>query len=108
MSLTSLAWIYLIIAGVLEGFWAIGLKYSEGFTRPLTTIITLILVASSFYLLSKAMNTIPVSVAYAIWCAIGIITLIIIESFYLSSVLNTPKILSILLILVGIVGLKLF
>lgn len=63
MSVTTLAWIYLILAGLLESLWAIGLKYSQGFTKPFPTVITLILVVCSFLLLSKAMKVLPVSVS---------------------------------------------
>lgn len=106
MSITTYAWIYLIIAGLLEAFWAIGLKQSEGFTKPLPTIITLVLVLSSFLLLSKAMKVLPISIAYAVWCAIGIVSLVLIEYFYLDGNLNLQKIISIFLILIGIIGLK--
>ena len=107
MSITALAWSYLVIAGLLEALWAMGLKFSDGFTKPIPTIITLILVISSFFLLSKSMKVLPVSVAYAVWCAIGIISLVIIEYFYSNTDLNLQKIASISLIIVGIVGLKL-
>lgn len=106
MSITALAWSYLVIAGLLEALWAMGLKFSDGFTKPVPTIITLILVISSFFLLSKSMKVLPVSVAYAVWCAIGIISLVIIEYFYSNTDLNLQKIGSIFLIIVGIVGLK--
>ena len=101
------SWSYLVIAGLLEALWAMGLKFSDGFTKPVPTIITLILVISSFFLLSKSMKVLPVSVAYAVWCAIGIISLVIIEYFYSNTDLNLQKIGSIFLIIVGIVGLKL-
>jgi len=106
MSVTTYAWIYLFIAGLFEAFWAIGLKQSEGFTKPLPTIITLVLVLSSFLLLSKAMKVLPISIAYAVWCAIGIVSLVLIEYFYLGANLNLQKIISIFLILIGIIGLK--
>jgi len=95
MSVTTYAWIYLFIAGLFEAFWAIGLKQSEGFTKPLPTIITLVLVLSSFLLLSKAMKVLPISIAYAVWCAIGIVSLVLIEYFYLGANLNLQKIISI-------------
>ena len=107
MSVTALAWSYLVIAGLLEALWAMGLKFSEGFTKPLPTIITLVLVLSSFLLLSKSMKVLPVSIAYAVWCAIGIVSLVLIEYFYLGTALNFQKIVSIGLIIVGIVSLQL-
>ncbi len=108
MSVTTVAWIYLIIAGILEAFWAIGLKFSEGFTKPIPTTITLVLVLSSFYLLSQSMKVLPVSYAYAVWCAIGIVSLVLIEYLYFQSTLGVAKVISIMLILLGIIGLKIF
>ena len=107
MSVTALAWSYLVIAGLLEALWAMGLKFSEGFTKPLPTVITLVLVLSSFLLLSKSMKVLPVSIAYAVWCAIGIATLAMIEYFYLGTDLNPQKIIGIALIIIGIVSLQL-
>lgn len=107
MSVTAVAWSYLVIAGLLEALWAMGLKFSEGFTKPLPTVITLVLVLTSFLLLSKSMKVLPVSIAYAVWCAIGIATLVMIEYFYLGTDLNPQKIIGIVLIIVGIVSLQL-
>jgi quaternary ammonium compound-resistance protein SugE len=107
MSVTALAWVYLVIAGLLEALWAMGLKFSEGFTKPIPTVITLVLVLCSFLLLSKSMKVLPVSVAYAVWCAIGIASLVIIEYFYLGTSLSFKKTISIFLIITGIVGLQL-
>ena len=81
MSVSAIAWSYLVIAGLLEALWAMGLKFSDGFTKLMPTIITLVLVLTSFFLLSKSMKIIPVSVAYAVWCAIGIVSLVIIPDF---------------------------
>jgi len=107
MSVTALAWGYLVIAGLLEALWAMGLKFSEGFTKPIPTIITLSLVLTSFLLLSKSMKVLPVSIAYAVWCAIGIVSLVAIEYYYLGTPLNFQKIASIGLIVIGIVSLQL-
>ena len=107
MSVTAVAWSYLVIAGLLEALWAMGLKFSEGFTKPLPTVITLVLVLTSFLLLSKSMKVLPVSIAYAVWCAIGIATLVMIEYFYLGTDLNPQKSIGIVLIIVGIVSLQL-
>jgi quaternary ammonium compound-resistance protein SugE len=107
MSVTTLAWVYLVIAGLLEALWAMGLKFSEGFTKPLPTVITLVLVLTSFLLLSKSMKVLPVSIAYAVWCAIGIATLVMIEYFYLGTDLNPQKIIGIVFIIIGIVSLQL-
>ena len=106
MSATVVAWSYLVIAGLLEALWAMGLKFSEGFTKPLPTIITILLAGLSFFLLSKSMKVLPVSIAYAVWCAIGILSLVLIEYIYLKTDLSLQKIASIILILIGIIGLK--
>ena len=66
-----MAWIYLIIAGLFECGWAIGLKYTDGFTRLMPSILTVAAMAISFWLLSTAMKTIPVGTAYAVWTGIG-------------------------------------
>ena len=66
-----MSWILLIIAGLLEVGWAIGLKYTEGFTKPLPTIFTIVTLALSMYLLAKAVQTIPIGTAYAIWVGIS-------------------------------------
>ncbi|MBT8062849.1 MAG: QacE family quaternary ammonium compound efflux SMR transporter, partial [Gammaproteobacteria bacterium] len=62
-----MAWTILMIAGVLECGWAVGLKYTEGFSRPLPTLLTLLCMVASVWLLSVAMKTIPVGTAYAVW-----------------------------------------
>jgi quaternary ammonium compound-resistance protein SugE len=66
-----MAWVFLMIAGVLEVAWAIGLKYTDGFTRPLPTVATLATMGASFWLLSVALREIPVGTAYAVWTGIG-------------------------------------
>jgi quaternary ammonium compound-resistance protein SugE len=106
LSATTLAWLYLILAGLLEALWAMGLKFSEGFTKPFATVITLVFVVCSFFLLSKAMEVLPVSIAYASWCAIGISALVIIEYYLLGTQLTLANLFSILLIIVGIIGLQ--
>ncbi len=106
MSVTALAWSYLILAGVLESFWAMGLKLCEGFTKPLATIVTIILLASSFFLLSKSMNVLPASIAYPVWCAIGIVGIVLVEYLYLNTSINLQKTFAIFLILIGIFILK--
>lgn len=66
-----MAWTALVIAGFLEICWAIGLKYTEGFTKPIPSALTIAAIAASFWLLSIAMRTIPIGTAYAIWTGIG-------------------------------------
>jgi len=66
-----MAWIYLVVAGMFECGWAIGLKYTDGFTKLMLSLLTLSAMAISFWLLSVAMKTIPVGTAYAVWTGIG-------------------------------------
>ncbi|MEQ8286151.1 quaternary ammonium compound efflux SMR transporter SugE [Thalassospira sp.] len=103
-----MAWIALIIAGVLEVCWASGLKYSEGFTKPVPTIFTLVTMAGSFWLLALAMRTIPLGTAYAIWTGIGAVGAVIFGIMVLGESANIGRLIAICLILSGIVMLKLF
>ncbi|WP_404420421.1 quaternary ammonium compound efflux SMR transporter SugE [Thalassospira australica] len=103
-----MAWIALLLAGILEVCWAAGLKYSNGFTRPVPTIFTLITMAGSFWLLTFAMRSIPLGTAYAIWTGIGAVGAVIFGIIVLGETLSLARIMSIGLILAGIIGLKLF
>ncbi len=103
-----MAWIALLLAGILEVCWAAGLKYSNGFTRPVPTIFTLITMAGSFWLLTFAMRSIPLGTAYAIWTGIGAVGAVIFGIIVLGETLSLARIISIGLILAGIIGLKLF
>ena len=66
-----MAWVYLILAGVFECGWAVGLKYTEGFTKPVPSMLTIVSMAASFYLMSIAMKITPLGMAYAVWTGIG-------------------------------------
>lgn len=66
-----MAWIILVVAGLLETGWAIGLKYTDGFTRPLASVLTALAIVASMYLLSVAAQTLPIGTAYAVWVGIG-------------------------------------
>jgi quaternary ammonium compound-resistance protein SugE len=103
-----MAWIYLFIAGLFECGWAIGLKYTEGFTRPVPSLLTVAAMGISFVLLSGAMKTIPVGTAYAVWTGIGAVGVAILGVILFSEVLNPYRVASILLIILGIAGLKIF
>lgn len=102
-----MAWVYLFIAGLFECAWAIGLKYSEGFSKPLATLLTIIAMVISFWLLSIAMKTIPVGTAYAVWTGIGAVGVAILGMFLFNESKDILRILCLLLIVTGIVGLKL-
>ena len=99
-------WAILIIAGVLEIIWAIGLKYTEGFTRLWPSVVTISAMAASLLLLSIAMRTLPVGTAYAVWVGIGAVGTATFGILMLGEPVNMARIFSIALILVGVIGLK--
>ncbi|MBO6803339.1 MAG: multidrug efflux SMR transporter, partial [Thalassospira sp.] len=95
-------------AGFLEICWAIGLKYTEGFTKPIPSALTIAAIAASFWLLSIAMRTIPIGTAYAIWTGIGAAGAVIFGIIMVGEPANPGRLVAIALILSGIVMLKLF
>jgi quaternary ammonium compound-resistance protein SugE len=99
-------WFYLFIAGLLEISWAIGLKYTHGFTRPFASVITIILMIGSFYVLSLAVKTMPIGTAYAIWTGIGALGTAILGMILFNEPVNAARIACLGLIIGGIVGLK--
>jgi quaternary ammonium compound-resistance protein SugE len=99
-------WIIVAIAGLMETGWALGLKYSEGFTKLVPSVITIVLALGSFYLLSVAMKTLPVGTAYAVWVGIGAVGTAIAAVFLFQEQVNAMRVLGILLILAGIAALK--
>lgn len=100
-------WIYLGIAGLLEIAWAIGLKYTEGWTRLVPSIITAILMIASFYFLSLAVKSLPIGTAYAVWTGIGTVGAAILGMFLFDEPRDAVRVICILLIIAGIAGLKL-
>lgn len=102
-----MSWIILFIAGLLEVVWAVGLKYTHGFTRLWPSVITLLAMIASFILLSQAMKTLPVGTAYAVWTGIGAIGAAIMGIILLGESVSLWRILSLFLIVAGIAGLKL-
>ncbi len=100
------AWIILFIAGLMETGWAVGLKYTEGWTRLWPSAGTILLMAGSFYLLSKALEDLPVGTAYAVWTGIGAVGTVIIGMLVLGESRDTMRLLCLLLIVAGIVGLR--
>ena len=100
-------WIYLVIAGLLEVGWATGMKYSENFTRLVPSVITVILMIASFWLLSLALKTLPVGTAYGIWTGIGAVGTAIVGILLFKEPATVGRILCLVLIVSGIVGLKL-
>jgi len=103
-----MSWIYLFIAGLFEIGWAIGLKYTEGFTKLWPSVITVIGMILSFYFLSTAVKTIPIGTAYAIWTGIGAVGTAILGIILFGESKEVIRIFFIMLIVIGIVGLKIF
>lgn len=103
-----MSWIYLIIAGILEIVWAVGLKYTEGFTKPLASVITVAGMILSFVFLGNAVKTIPIGTGYAIWTGIGAAGTALFGIFFLGESKETARIFCLFLIVAGIIGLKLF
>ncbi|MER5117074.1 quaternary ammonium compound efflux SMR transporter SugE [Serratia marcescens] len=101
-----MAWIILLIAGLLEVVWAIGLKYTHGFTRLTPNIITIAAMVVSMLLLANAMKTLPAGTAYAVWTGIGAVGAAIMGMVLLGESTNIARIISLCLIVVGILGLK--
>lgn len=102
-----MAWTLLIIAGLFEVVWAIGLKYTEGFTRPLATIVTIAAMLASIWLLGIAMKSLPVGTAYSVWVGVGAVGTVILGILLFKEPANAARLVSIGLIVAGIVGLKL-
>ena len=102
-----MAWIILFIAGLLEVAWALLLKQSEGFTRPGYTVGFGVALAASMYLLSYALRTLPVGTAYAVWTGIGAAGTAIIGMIWLGESRDVIKLISLVLLLAGIAGLRL-
>ncbi|MDY0743542.1 quaternary ammonium compound efflux SMR transporter SugE [Paucibacter sp. R3-3] len=102
-----MAWILLVIAGLLEVGWAIGLKYTEGFTRLWPSIGTATAMAASVGLLGLAMKSLPVGTAYAIWVGVGAVGTAILGMVLFNEAASIGRLISLGLIVAGIVGLKL-
>ncbi|WP_417512203.1 quaternary ammonium compound efflux SMR transporter SugE [Methylophaga sp.] len=101
-----MAWLALVVAGLLEVVWAAGLKYSEGLTKLGPSLLALVTVALSLWLLGVAMKTLPLGTAYGVWVGIGAIGTVIFGIVFLSEPATIARLFSILLILSGIIGLK--
>lgn len=102
-----MAWILLVLAGLFEVGWAIGLKYTEGFTKLWPSVGTIAAMIISLGLLGVAMKTLPVGTAYAIWVGVGAIGTVILGIVLFNEPANALRIVSVLLILAGLIGLKL-
>lgn len=97
----------LVVAGLLEVIWAIGLKYSDGFRKPAPTAITVTAMIASFYYLAQALKTLPVGTGYAVWTGIGAVGTAIVGVLVFGESRDLGRLLSVALIVCGIIGLKL-
>jgi len=102
-----MSWILLIVAGLLEAFWAVGLKYTHGFTRLVPSCFVAAAIIGSMVLLAIAVRDLPIGVAYAAWVSIGIIGAAIAQPVLFHEPIRPAQILFLALLLVSIVGLKL-
>ncbi len=102
-----MAWVLLVVAGLLEVGWAIGLKYTEGFTRLWPSAFTLFAMLGSVVLLGVAMKSLPVGTSYAVWVGVGAVGTAILGIVLFGEPANLGRLVSLGLILAGIIGLKL-
>ena len=102
-----MAWVILVIAGLFEVGWAVGLKYTEGFTKLWPTAWTALAMIISLWLLGIAMKSLPVGTAYSIWVGVGAVGTVILGIVLLGEPANTARLISVALIIAGIIGLKL-
>ena len=102
-----MAWVYILIASVFEICWAVGLKYSEGFTQVKATIFTVITMILSYVFLALGVKQLPIGTAYAVWTGIGAVGTVIYGMIYFNESKDLLRILFIFFIVVGIIGLKL-
>jgi quaternary ammonium compound-resistance protein SugE len=102
-----MAWVILVIAGLFETSWAIGLKYTEGFSRLWPTVWTILAMIVSLWLLGIAMKSLPVGTAYSIWVGVGAVGTVILGIVLLGEPANAGRLISIMFIIAGIIGLKL-
>ena len=102
-----MAWLILFIAGVFEVCWAIGLKYTEGFTRLWPSLWTVLTMLISLWLLGLAMKSLPVGTAYSVWVGVGAVGTVVLGIVLLGEPMNAARLISVACIIAGIIGLKL-
>ena len=102
-----MAWFFLILAGILEAGWAIGLKHTQGFTRFVPSVLTFTAILASMYLLALAARTLPIGTAYTVWVGIGTVGTVILGIILLGEPLSAGRLFFLILLIVAIIGLKL-
>jgi quaternary ammonium compound-resistance protein SugE len=101
-----MAWLMLFFAGVLETAWAVGLKYTDGWTRLWPSLLTALCMIVSFVLLSHAVKSLPLGTAYAVWVGIGTVGVVLVDTLILGQSISPIRAFFIVLICLGIIGLK--
>jgi quaternary ammonium compound-resistance protein SugE len=102
-----MAWVILFLAGLFETGWAIGLKYTDGFTRLWPTVWTVVAMIISLWLLGIAVKSLPVGTAYSVWVGVGAVGTVVLGIVLLGEPANAARLISVGLIIAGIIGLKL-
>ena len=102
----ALAWLALIVAGLLDVGWAIAMKYAEGYTRPGWSLVSLMLLAAFVFLLGRALQVLEIGVAYTVWTGIGAVGTLTMGVLLFGEALSPMKIAGIVLVLIGIAALK--
>ena len=101
-----MAWVLLFVAGLLEIVWAFTMKLSQGFTRPVASIVTLVAMLASFGLLSASMRTLPLGTAYTVWTGIGAIGAFVVGIVVLGETVSTSRVLAAMLVVSGLILMK--
>lgn len=99
-------WLVLTIAGLLEVAWAVGLKYTEGFTKFWPSLGTVLAMGASFFLLAKTLRTIPIGTAYAVWTGIGAVGTVLLGMLFFGESRDVARLVFLMLIIGGIIGLR--
>jgi len=102
----NMAWVWLLVAAVFEVTWAVGIKFTEGFTRLSPSILVIVTAFGSFYFLALATRVLPIGTSYAVWTGIGAVFTVTIGMIFLNEPVKLVRIGCIALIIIGIVGLK--
>ena len=102
-----MSWILLILAGLLEAFWAVGLKFTDGFSKPIPSILVGSAIVGSMVLLAIAVRDLPIGTAYAVWVSIGILGAAIAQPLIFKQPMNAIQVFFLVLLLVSVIGLKL-
>lgn len=101
-----MAWVYLIIAGLFETVWAVGMKYSEGFTKLYPSALVVVAMFLSVWLLGLAMRSLPLGTAYAVWTGVGTLGAVIYGIFFFGESADVLRLVFVAMILGGLIGLK--